>query len=257
VVGGEEEDQVVLDLVGVLVLVDQDVLEPPLVVLEHGRVLAQQAQGVAEQVVEVHRAGPAQAVLVFAEHVGDLALEQVAGPLGELLDVDAVVLGRADRGVDRAGREALGVEPQVTDDVAGEADGVGLVVDRELAGEAQLVGVAAQDADAGAVERRHPHLLGHRADQGRHPRLHLVGGLVGEGDGEDLERADALVPDEVGDAVGQDSGLARPRAGHDQQWPLRVGDRVGLHRVEPVEEGGWGLGCHRPHHRRGDPEVRC
>jgi hypothetical protein len=114
------------------------VLEALLVVMEDVGVLAQQAQRLAEEVVEVHAAGAEQAVLVLAEDVGDLALEQVAGALGVGLGVDAVVLGRADGGVDRAGWEALGVEAQVADDVAGEPDGVGLVVDGERAGKPSL-----------------------------------------------------------------------------------------------------------------------
>jgi hypothetical protein len=140
--------------------------------------------------------------------------------------------------VDRPRREPLGVEPQVADDVPGQAHGVGLVVDRELAGEAELVGVAPQDADAGRVERRHPHLLRDRADERLDPGLHLVGGLVGEGDGQDLERADAPVADQVGDAMGQHPGLARPGAGHHEQRPLVVRDGVGLHGVEPGEHPG-------------------
>ena len=46
--------------------------------------------------------------------------------------VDEIVLPPADRRVHPAGREALGVEAEVADDVAGEPGGVGLVVDREL-----------------------------------------------------------------------------------------------------------------------------
>ena len=43
--------------------------------------------------------------------------------------------------------------------------------------------------------------------------LHLGGGLVGEGEGEDAERVGALA-DEVGDAVGQCACLARTSAGY-------------------------------------------
>ena len=42
--------------------------------------------------------------------------------------------------------------------------------------------------------------------------------------------------DEVGDAVGEDPGLARPGAGHDEQRPVVVGDRLGLLRVEPGQQ---------------------
>ena len=61
---------------------------------------------------------------------------------------------------------------------------------------------------------------------------HLLSGLVGEGDGEDLERAHAVIPDEVRDAVREHPGLARPRPRDDQQRPLGVDDRVELIGVE-------------------------
>ena len=199
-----------------------------------------------------------QAGLVLGEDLGDLALEEVAGPGRVGAGVETVVLGGADRGVDRPGREPLGVEAQVADDVARQPDGVGLVVDREAARVAQLVGVAPQDAHAGGVERRHPHLLRHGPDEGADAVLHLVGGLVGERDRQDLEGADPLLLDEVGDAMGEDPGLARPGTGDDEQRPLGVGDRVGLHWVEPgqqvVPAGGTVVGLVERHgcaHRRG------
>src|SRR3712207_7770640 len=41
------------------------------------------------------------------------------------------------------------------------------------------------------VERRHPHRPGARTDERGHPVLHLPGGLVGEGDRQDLARLHA------------------------------------------------------------------
>jgi hypothetical protein len=50
------------------------------------------------------------------------------------------------------------------------------------------------------------------------PLAHLGGGLVGEGDREDLTRAAPLArPEQVGDALGQHPGLARAGAGDDEQ----------------------------------------
>ena len=150
--------------------------------------------------------------------------------------------------VDRPGRELLGVEVEVPDDVPGQADGVGLVVDGEVALVAQPGGVPAQHADTRGVEGRHPHPPGHRTDQRLHPLAHLLGRLVGEGDGQDLERGHALLGDEPGDAMGQHPGLARPGAGHDEQRAARVGDRLGLDGVEAGEQVGLGVQDHGPFH---------
>ena len=68
------------------------------------------------------------------------------------------------------------------------------------------------------------------------PVLHLAGRLVGEGDGEDLERGQALI-DQMGDPVGEDAGLSRPGTGDDEQRPAVVQHRVVLGRIETGEQG--------------------
>ena len=230
---GEHEDDLVLCLVGVLVLVDEDVLEALPVVLEHVGVVSEQAHGVDEQVVEVHRACLLETCLVLAVDVGLLALEDVRRRARRADRVDQLVLPEADPSVNPARAEPLGVEVQVTDDVAREAHGIGLVVDRELPRVAEPIGVGAQDAHACGVERADPHAADHRANEGAHALAHLVRGLVGERDGEDSGRVHPLV-DQVSDAVGQDSGLAGAGARHHEQRPFGVDNGVELVRVQPV-----------------------
>ncbi len=236
VIRRQRDDDLVLHLVGVLVLVDEHVAEAALVVAEHVGVLAEQLHRVEQQIIEVHRARLQQAGLVLGEHLGDPLLEDHLGTVGVRPGVEPVVLGRRDAGVDGAGREPLGVEVEVAQHVAHQPHRIGLVVDRERRREAQLVGVATQDPHARRVERRDPHLLGDRPDKGGDPLLHLGRGLVGEGDGEDLERRHALGTDQVGDAGRQNPGLAGPGARDDEQWPRLVRDRVVLGRVEPGED---------------------
>ena len=132
--------------------------------------------------------------------------------------------------------EALRVEAEVADHVAGEPRGVGLVVDRELARVAEHVAVGAQDAHARRVERRHPHGAHDRPDEVGDPLAHLGRGLVGERDRQDLRRLHALV-DEVGDAVREHPGLARSGARHDQQRSGLVDHRIELVGIQAGREG--------------------
>ena len=196
--------------------------------------VAEQLDRLHQQVVEVHRPGLQQPGLVVDVDVGVLALEDVAGPLDGLLGTDELVLPQADLAVRGARREPLGVEVEVADDVAGEALRIGLVVDAEGARIAEAVAVGPQDANARRVERAHPHGPGHRADQVGDTVAHLLGGLVGEGDGQDGRRRHALV-DEVGDAMGEHPGLARAGAGDHQQRPAAVHDGVELVGVQQVQ----------------------
>ena len=74
-------------------------------------------------------------------------------------------------------------------------------------------------------------------DQGGDALAHLGGGLVGEGDGEDLAGLHAAGGQQVGDPVGEHPGLARARPGDDEQRAALVQDRLALLRVEPLEQG--------------------
>ena len=234
VVGGQRQGDLVLGLVGVLVLVDQDVAEALLVVRQHLGVLAEQAHRVHQQVVEVHRAGLGQAGLVLGVDLRLLALERVGGPGERLLRRDQLVLPQADLALRTPRREPLGVQPQVADHVAGQPLRIALVVDAEAARVAQRVAVDPQDAHARGVERADPHRLHPRPHQRGHAVLHLVRRLVGERDGEDRRRRHPVVH-QVGDPVGEDTGLAGTGAGHHQQRPATVDHGVQLVRVERGE----------------------
>ena len=82
--------------------------------------------------------------------------------------------------------------------------------------------------------------------------LHLAGGLVGEGDGEDVAGADALLQ-QVGDAARDDARLAAAGAGQDEQRPFDVRDGLALGGGQVGQQVG---GCHdgfsSTRKRRGD-----
>ena len=215
-----------------------------------------------KQVVEVHGVGRQQALLVLGVDVGDAALEGVgplAGRLPEGLEVDQLGLGLADDGGDGAGREALRVEAHLGHDQLDEPARVGVVVDRERGPVAQPVGVAAQDAQARRVEGRDPHLSARGPDQLGHPVAHLLGRLVGEGDGEDPPRRRVAGGQQVGDAAGQHPRLARAGPGHHQQRAAPVHHGGPLGQGQPLEQCGGGAAsprCGDWARRRGRPRAR-
>ena len=95
----ELDHELVLHGVRVLVLVDENVLEPASVMVEHVGVLAEQRCREHQQVVEIHRAGLAQPLLILDVDIGDLALEDRTRALTEHGRGDVVVLRHADRRV--------------------------------------------------------------------------------------------------------------------------------------------------------------
>jgi hypothetical protein len=88
------------------------------------------------------------------------------------------------------------------------------------------------------VEGLDPELLGGQAEQGGEPGLHLAGGLVGEGDGEDVPGQHPLLGHQAGDAADDDAGLPGAGAGQHQQRPFAVQHRLALRIVQAVEQVG-------------------
>ena len=68
------------------------------------------------------------------------------------------------------------------------------------------------------------------------PLGHLQRGPVGKGEGQDLRWLRPLLGDKPGDAPGDDRRLSGPGAGHDEQRPVAVGDRLSLARGQIGQE---------------------
>ncbi len=67
---------------------------------------------------------------------------------------------------------------------------------------------------------------------------HFAGGLVGEGDGQDVATARTPCSQQPGDAAGDDARLAAAGPGEDEQRTLEMGDGFGLGGSEIGEQGG-------------------
>jgi len=114
--------------------------------------------------------------------------------------------------------------------------GLGAAEDARLTGQPELEGVIPDETVAEGMEG----VDGRAGLPVRHepvdPCLHLVGGLLREGQGEDLLRPRALGGDEPGDAMGDDARLAGARAGQHEQRPVAVRDGPALRAVEAAQE---------------------
>ena len=245
VLAGQEPDDPVLGAVRVLVLVDEDVAPEAAIPGDRLGDLFVKLHRLEEKVVEVHRADRAQSILVPAEDERDLLLPRPARPLPGRVHAHHVVLPVADALGDRAGRGGAIGEVHLLHALLDQALAVVLVVDHEMRRQPDVPPVLAEDPDARRVERRDERRLQPDRQQQRFdPAGHLAGGLVGERDGEQVPRRDALLAREPGDPVRDDARLAASGAGEDEERPVAGGDGLALRGIQIVEEARE-LGRHR------------
>ncbi len=185
-----------------------------------------------QQVVEVHRVGAAQRAHGLRVHAADVLVPRVERRSGVLLGREHRVLGAGDLVPQAAYRVELRRQAEILDDPADQRLTVVFVVDGELAREAEQRRLPPQDTHAHAVERADPQSVRFPAEQRRHPAAHLAGRLVGERDGEDALRADAVIGDEARQSGGEHARLARTSAGEHQHRAVDVRDGCVLRLVE-------------------------
>ncbi|EMH76398.1 hypothetical protein EHI8A_126200 [Entamoeba histolytica HM-1:IMSS-B] len=204
---GEVLEPGVLDGVGVLEFVHQQVLEAPLVVFQQAGIVAPQIQGAQQQLGEVDHPGAGAGRLVGFVDAAHGAEEEIAGGL-DVLRSQAFVLLAVDEPLRLACRPALLVEAQFADHPLDDALLVVAVEDLEILRQPRFLPVRAQQAVGQAVEGADPHALRTHAEQLLDAVAHLGGGLVGEGHREDGVRRGPFDLDQPGDAVHQHPGLA-------------------------------------------------
>ena len=163
VTGGELAEDEVLAVVGVLVLIHQDVREAGGDLCESVFVVPQEDVHVDEDVVEIHDAGLLEALLVQvvniheARFLGERVRTEGVGvrPVGAY--GDEVVLGGGYAGEDVAGLVNGVVQLQLLDDRFDCSGGIRLVVDGERLGIAERLGIIPQETDENGVESAHDH----------------------------------------------------------------------------------------------------
>ncbi len=263
---GQGGGQEILEMVGILVLINEYIAEFPLIKFPNVIEFQQQPDGVEDDVVEIQSVGLPQAPFVLHIDLGDFLQAQVAGALALLLVVLGQlhgVLGPGDVPQNGPGREGLVIQVEVLQNILDHPLGVGGVVDGEGALIPQAVDVPAQDAHAGRVEGGGPHVVGGGAQHLFQAGLQLSGGLIGKGDGNDspggrrVHGAQLLHPRPVlrvlGEALraGLQKGqvlLRRPARGLAAVRAPAIADEVG----DAVDQHG-GLAAARPGQQQQGP----
>ena len=241
-VSGEVLRDLVLRVVGVLVFVDQDVAEAHVEAFDDVRVFLQHQRYAHQQVVEVHRVALLQELFVGLVYAGDCVRVGEVGALGEFVGPLEPILRPADDVLGRLGPHEVFADAAEPHGLLDDAQAVGFVVDAEAGRDAGERPELAYEPHAEGVEGVDPHSP---ADAERlDAAFHLVGGLVGEGDGEDVAGRHAGLH-EVRRSAGDDAGLAAAGAGDYQERAVAVRDGAALRLVQVGQAGRlWGARGH-------------
>ena len=233
----ERLDPQVLGAVRVLVFVDVEVAPALLVLGEDLGGLVEQADRFEQEVVEVERAGDAEALLVAGREAGDRPFPVVCGVLAQERGVQHLVLGAADRAEHGARAEfARQREVLLAQDLLHQRLLVVRVVDHEPPVDPDRGPLLAEDTGAQRMERARLDLATTFADEADDPVAELGRGLVREGDRQDPPRRHVLDADQVRDPVGEHTGLAGAGAREDEKRTLGGRHRARLLGVERLDD---------------------
>ncbi len=223
----------VLGQVGVLVFVDQDVAVPLVELGPQFVLLAQQRGHVQQQVVEIAGVGGDQPLLVLRIDAGHDGPHHAVRPRHVLVCRDQAVLGPADRAGNGFRRRVRDGGLTFAEHSLEHSPAVIRIVDGVVLVQADQRRVLPQQAGAERMKGPHPHaaVLGEPLD----PLPHLVRGLVGERQRQDLAGRDA-VQQQVRDAVRDDPRLAAAGPGQNQQRPIDMRGRFTLRRRQRSQQ---------------------
>ena len=224
----------ILQLVGVLELVDQDMAKAPLVMLAHRVLVAQQLVAAQHQLAEVDHALALALGLVELVEIDLAPLILVAR--AHLVRAQSVLLAAGDEPLQLLRGIALLVDLVLLAQALDRAELVLHVEDLEALRQVGQLPVRAQQPMAQAVEGADPHAAHIDRQHGRQAGQHLLGRLVGEGHGQQAARRELAGLQQPGNARGQHARLAGAGASQDQRGLGRQRDGSQLLGVEALQQ---------------------
>ena len=230
----QQLEPAILQPVGVLEFVHQDVGEALLVVLLQHLVARQQLEAAQQQLGEIdHALAVAQALVLRVQLVEPARILVVYLNLPR---AQALFLVAVDEVLEVAGRILLVVHVQGLEQPLDHCELILGVQDLEGLRQARIPEVHAQQPVAQAVEGAHPHPARVDGEHGGDAGEHLARGLVREGDRQHAARAHLPGLDQPGDARGENARLAAAGARQDQRGLLRQSHCCQLLWIQTAED---------------------
>ena len=178
-------------MVGILIFVHQNIAEFFLIIMADGFILLKQLDRNIDDVVKIQGVVFFQLGLIPFICPGNVLGTDVTGVFGgpkHFIRGDHAVLLPADGPKNILWREGLFIHVQILQDSLHHPFGIRGIINREAAGVAHGFNIPPKNAAAGGVKGHCPDILGGGPQQRSQPILDLVGGFVGEGNGDDAPR---------------------------------------------------------------------
>ena len=227
---GQQLQPLVLQHVGILELVDQDVAEALLVMDPQRFVAVEQFVGTQQQFSEVDHPLALALCLVFGVQL-DAAPGVVIENFG-LGSADALLLVRIDEMAQLARRKLLVVDVEVLEQTFDCRLLVARIEDLEQRRQPGFLVMRPQQPVAQAVEGADPHRPDIHRQHRRQPRLHLLGRLVGEGHRQDARGRHLSGRQQPGDPRSKHSRLSAACPSKNKGRLRRQGNGSKLLRVQ-------------------------
>ena len=234
---GQHPQPGVLQFVGVLEFVDQDVLKPVAVMRLNLRVVATQLMRTQQQFGEVDQIGAPAGVFIDTIDLNQRSPRPVTVVV-EIAGAQPFFLARVDEPSDLLGHPLVFGQIHALDQPLDQALLIVGIQNLKVRPEAGFLGVQSQHAMGDAVEGPHPHGPRRKPHQRLDARTHLLGCLVGKGHRKNRQRRYTLHAHEPGYAVGEHAGLAATRPCQYQSVFQRGRDGLALRVVERVNNRG-------------------
>ncbi len=234
----QQPQQVVLHAVGVLILVDVDVLKTGLPLFAHCRHFSKQAHRAQQKIVKIERIALMQQLFVGRKNIRDAPAVLADGLAAQHLGSLRVIFCVADAAEDIPRRKAVVIDRQLAHGELHGGELVVVIVNCEISRQACARRFPSQKPCAQGVKRRKPGLRGRHSrakQQIGHARAHLLRGLVGESDCEDRVGRHAL-GNQIGHAERDGARLARSCSGKNQHGTFYCFCGEALFRIQFVEE---------------------
>ena len=244
-VAGQRAQPGVLQRVGVLELVDQDVAEAVAVVRLDVAVVAAQLVSAQQQFGEIDQ--PARCALRFVRAVDahEVALREIAH-VHHRRRAPSFLFLRIDPAGDLLRHPLLFGKIEAADHALDQTYLIVGVENLEVLRQARVLPVQPQHAMRDAVKGADPHRPHRHAHEALDAPAHLGRRLVGERHRKNRMRRDVLDFDQPGDAVREHARLAGTGTGQHQAMLGRRGDGVALRGVEDGNEFGDRVGRMHP-----------